>query len=205
MANGDKRICRFQHWEVGCCVNDHGIVTREQQVRNFVSAFVGAGFFGGTLWTSPSKARWLSTSLILGVLLAGMLFHSALPRVWRMAFGEWHIPRSIDDSDDFHNYVKSKIYRAKLWLSNEHTSWRSAVIAWVTSSVEHLMLLLQSLDEKGGLLRQLVLDPADPISIALRDLSQFILAPMDTSLKHLLLYFSTMGVPFITIVSQFAR
>ena len=41
------------------------------------------------------------------------MIHYLLPRVWRLAVGEWEIPRGVADTDDYHNMANSKVYRAK--------------------------------------------------------------------------------------------
>ena len=117
----------------------------------------------------PMKSRWLATSGCLSLLLAGMLFHEVFPRVWRLAFGEWHIPRALDDREDFHKLVRSKVHRAKLWLSGEHTCWRSAVIATCSVPAEHLLQELQMLDAKGGILRRIADDAMNPFRACNRE------------------------------------
>ena len=65
-GNGDISLPRCEHYEVGCCKDSNGVVTREQQVANYVGAVVGLGIFGGNSWLqAPSKARWLSSSATL--------------------------------------------------------------------------------------------------------------------------------------------
>ena len=77
--------------------------------------------------------------MCVSLLPAGMMCHDVLPRVWRLAFGEWHIPRDVDDGEDFHKLVRSKVHRAKLWHSGEHSCWRSAVISTCSVPAEHLL------------------------------------------------------------------
>ena len=85
-----------------------------------------------------------------------MILHNLLPRVWRLAFGEWEIPRSLrDSSDDFAKTVRSKVLRAKLWLSKEGISWWSLVLLITAGPAEHLMQEIQYADEKGIFLTNL--------------------------------------------------
>lgn len=76
--------------------------------------------------------------------------HDLLPRAWRKAFGEWHIDRAPSDSDDFHTQIRSKIYRAKLWLSHESTTWKSMVLSLCSGPVDQLLQRLQFIDAQGG-------------------------------------------------------
>ena len=118
-----------------------GNTTRTQQVANFCAAVVGVGMLGSTLTKSPMKSRWLSSSSTLAIVLFGFFTHNLLPRVWCKAFPDWHIPRNVDDSDDYHSYVRSKAYRAKLYLNGQHSRWKAAVISFATQSVDHLMMV----------------------------------------------------------------
>ena len=121
-----------------------------------IAAFVMLGIFGGMNNIIPQKSRWLSTAVCLAALLAGMMLHSILPRVWAKAFGEWHIPRAVGEEDDFHRMVRSKVYRAKLWLLSDSTKWRNLVYSLCSSPCDHLTLVLQHLEIDGGILLRLV-------------------------------------------------
>ena len=129
------------HYCNGCCIDlTTGRTTRKQQVSNFAAAILGSGLLGGLLFKGPSKARWLSSSITLAMVLAGFLFYEILPRSWALAWPQWHVSHGVDDSDDFHSYVKSKIYRAKLYLLHESSKWKAAVISFSTIPVDHLMM-----------------------------------------------------------------
>ena len=71
---------------------------------NSLQAIVDAGLIGGLNYMVPATSRWLSTDSCLWTLVAGMAIHALLPRVWRLAFGEWDIPRHLEDGD-FHQMV----------------------------------------------------------------------------------------------------
>lgn len=114
------------------------------------AALLNIGMFGGLGHVVPAKSRWLSTSSCLSTLLGGMLFHDLLPRVWRLAFGEWRIDRSLSESDDFHANIRSKVLRAKLWLSHEATTWKSMVFSLCAGPVDNLLQKLQLVDAAGG-------------------------------------------------------
>lgn len=114
------------------------------------AAILNIGMFGGMGHVVPAKSRWLSTSACLSRLLGGMLFHDLLPRAWRAAFGEWHIDRSLSEGDDYHAQIKSKVYRAKLWLSHDSTTWKSMVFSLCAGPVDNLLQKLQLVDAAGG-------------------------------------------------------
>ena len=79
-----------------------------------------------------------------------MSVHELLPRVWRLACGEWEIPRNPGDTDDDHKIVRSKAYWAKLYLNHPDTHWRGFVVSICAGPAEHLMQLLQLEDHRGG-------------------------------------------------------
>ncbi|CAK0907171.1 unnamed protein product, partial [Prorocentrum cordatum] len=60
MLNGDFRRAPVTHYCSGCCRNEDGVTTREQQVDNVVAAIAGAGLFGGAPRAAPAKSRRLS-------------------------------------------------------------------------------------------------------------------------------------------------
>jgi len=42
------------------------------------------------------------------VITLGLLVHNIVPRSWRLAFGEWTIPRGVNaEGDDYHKVVRS--------------------------------------------------------------------------------------------------
>ena len=161
MLNGDIREEIAVHFCSGCCQDADGRTTREAQVSNVMAAILDAGLLGGVGHVVPTKSLWLSTSLSLSMLLAGMVFHNILPRVWARAFAQWRLPRAVDDND-YHSIVMSKTYRAKLWLTHDDTRWRSLVLSLTTGPVDHLMQVLQLRDAKGGALLDVVAACADP-------------------------------------------
>ena len=79
-----------------------------------------------------------------------------LPRAWRLAFGEWNLPRQVGEPDDFHKMTRSKVYRAKLWLSHADTEWKAWVMSLCTEPVDHLMMVTQKIDAVGGILEELL-------------------------------------------------
>ncbi len=117
-----------------------GKTSRKTQVANFCAALIAIGIFGGVLTKDPSKSRWLSSSATLCMTLAGKFIHEILSRVWCRAFPQWHIGRELGDSDDYHAKIRSKAYRAKLFLTGEHAKWKYGVISFVTQTVDHLMM-----------------------------------------------------------------
>ena len=157
-VNGNKCSERPVHYCDGCCLDSSGTTTRVQQIENFRSALIGVGLVCRSLWVaSPSKSRWLSSSKTLSILIAGLLVHGLLANVWQVAFPSWHIERPVNDDEetDWHKMVRSKCWRAKLYLCGEHTAWRGTCISLATQPVDHLMQRLQALDEAGAALLDL--------------------------------------------------
>ena len=91
MMNGDWRLPCCTHYCNGCCRDERGVVTFEQQVDNIVAALIGVGLFGGVQHVVPAKSRWLSTAKCLATLTAGMLVHSVLPRAWSLVEAEHNV------------------------------------------------------------------------------------------------------------------
>ena len=116
MVNGDIRKARAEHWENNCCTDEHGQFNLDRCVDNYVSALIGIGIFGALCCLEPAKNRWLTCAECLALVVCGMMFHMFLPRVWRLAYGEYEVPVHVTDSDDFHKWVRSNIWRAKVWL-----------------------------------------------------------------------------------------
>ena len=143
-------------------MDEQGQTTRACQIDNFFAAVWSAGIIGGVLHLQAMKSRWLSTAMCLSMILGGFCFHEFLPRVWRLAFGEWQIPRAVGEADEFHTMVRSKVFRAKLWLTHEDTFWKSLVTSLVSGPVDHLMQVLQLLDAQGGILLKLLAPGTNP-------------------------------------------
>lgn len=162
ILNGTWSRPEVEHFCCGCCQATDMLSKREVQVNNVVGAILGAGICGGLNHTVPAKSRWLTTAGCLAHLCFGMQVHGILPRVWRLAFGEWSIPRAVDDPDDFHRVVRSKVYRAKLWLSHEDTAWKALTLSVCTAPSDHLMQQIQLSDAQGMSLRSLLAPVSNP-------------------------------------------
>ena len=201
--NGDKTLDTPWHWCNGCCIDPStGVTTRTQQVENFLAALACVGLFGGSLWAqAPSKARWLSSSTVLCVVVCGLLVHVLLRKVWEVAFPNWHVERpggQAEDSD-WHKMVRSKICRAKLYLCGERTTWKTACISVATQPVDHLMQRLQALDEAGSALMDLK-GCNNTISHRPRRLFDYATTLQEDPIKQLSEYFSGMGLDYLACV-----
>ncbi len=81
MANGNISYKQAQHYEDGCCVDAQGNHDRSISVSNFWAALHAVGLFGGSCFIERvAKSRWLSTSAVLTVIMAGFGIHMLLPR-----------------------------------------------------------------------------------------------------------------------------
>ena len=183
----------LEHWCNGCCKDDDGNVTRSQQVENCYAALVEAGLFGSVEKTKPHKARWLSTSTVLSMLLTGMLFHQILPRTWLFVFPfVMAVPRGIDD---FHLRLHSKIKRSSFWFGQERTVVSSALVCIISASLDHLLQVLQHEDTEGGVLRKICGVTTSPFHECQRSLSDLLQAPMRGPTEILFQHF---GVDAVT-------
>ena len=100
-------------------------------------------------------------------MAAAILVHNILPRVWRIAYGQYEMPRGLD-SEDFHAYTRAKAYRAKLWLNHGDTSWKSYIVVVCSGPANHLLQQVQHLDAAGGALQELASSKANPFLQCLR-------------------------------------
>ena len=103
MVNGNLRLRKPQHYEIGCCVDAGGTISRKTQVDNVFAAVVGAGIFGGVNHVTLAKSRWLSCSICLAFHLAGMLTNFLLPQAWELAFPDG---------------IPSRTARSKTWTTS---------------------------------------------------------------------------------------
>ena len=158
----------------GCCVNEVGDFDRALCVRNFFHATIACGILGGLCNIVPAKSRWLSCSVAMAMVSAGVLLFSLLPRAWRLAFGEWSIPRGLE-GDDYHIMVRSKAYRAKLWFCQADMAFKTIMYLVLAAPAEQLLQKIQSFDARGSILKDLAVDATNPILICCKKYMQFIL------------------------------
>ena len=178
MVNTNIMVPRLGHRCMGCCTNAVGETSREVQVENVCASILGAGLLGGVNHAVPAKSRWQSMAFTLAMVAFGMVCHAILPRCWRLAFGEFEIPRPIDvngRADDFHMMVRSKIRRSGFWLNHDDTTWSSLVLLLCSVPLDHLMRGVQHLDEKGNALANLLEPATNPFLKCTRSLATMIL------------------------------
>ena len=202
-VNGNKALDAPWHWCNGCCTDpETGLTTRERQVENFLAALVAVGFFSGSLWAAaPSKARWLSSSSFLCVVVCGLLVHGLLRKAWEVAFPIWNIEQPLGHAEetDFHKMVRSKCFRAKLYLCQENTPWKAVCISVASLPVDHLMQRLQALDEAGDALMDLR-GFNNTINLCLGCLFDYGTTLRADPMKKLSPYFSGRGVEYLACV-----
>jgi len=186
MINGDIRARNPQHWCSGCCVDSEGNSSREVSVDRSYAAIVGSGMFGGLGNTDPAKNKMWSVHFAFATILLGMLFNMLAPQVWERVFGgsnKWEdIKKGKGGADeDFHILVRSKIYRALLFLTRDMTQTVVCAVTLVTAPLNHLAQRLQHLDVVGGILRE-IKSPRNPFDVCIRTLVDMLLKPMLTVL-----------------------
>lgn len=91
-----------------------------------------------------------------------MLLHRILPRVWERAYPKWEIPAELGDTDDFHRLMRAKVWRSKVWLSHPDSCMRSLALCVTSVPADHLLMLLQRMDEEGGALFNIT-HPSDSV------------------------------------------
>ena len=203
MVNGDTTSGRCQHFENGCCVTESGEpATREVIVENFITACVEAGFFGHRDSRAPAKNRWLTTAACLGLISLGMIVHRILPRVWMLTFPKYEIPRGQTDVDDFHRLIRAKIWRAKIWLDHPDACMRSLVTCITSAPVEHLLMVLQRIDDQGGAILQLTHPKDSPVLDCLGQIARHLLEPREGPLSVPLHHYLARGVDAAVVCMQ---
>ena len=143
MLNGDITSEVTQHYEVGCCVNEHKVHTREITIDNVMAAIVQSGMFGDVEKTKPKKARWLSTSLVLAIIVLGNLFHRFVPRVWVLAFPTVPRPAGLTD---FHLVLHCKTKRVSEWFKEERMPVSTALVSIISGPADHCNQRVQHMD-----------------------------------------------------------
>ena len=208
MVNADIRRPKAAHYCNGkCCIEKPGTPLRTTHVSNYVAALLYSGIFGGLGAGGVAASRWLSTAQAMGFTLCGVLFHALLPRAWRLAFGEWEVPRGPDVLDDYSKMVRSKAYRAKLWLSAEYNDLKQGTFCFCAAPGEHLMQSIQMLDAAGGVLRH-VTQPwslSNPILLCIVQYTLMLISPMTSSLAVLVYHFSTKGLAYVALLMKNVR
>ena len=197
-CNGNIMRRRCQHYCNGCCLDEYGVYSRRLAVNNFTAAFVSAGIFTN-LSTHAMKSRWLSSSGALAMLLCGMLLHGVLPRAWDIAWPKWHIDRCDADNDDFHRLVRSKVYRAKLWMCADNAVVKHLGLSIGISVADHCLQRLQHLDAKGGLLEKIASRSGCPLRACFSSCQQFLTSPLDTSAVMLKRLFENLGSDVVNV------
>jgi len=195
-CNPQSRTCA--HFETGCCQGLDGTFSRNVGVRNFFTALVMVGIFGGVYSGTPSISRWMSSSQLLCFISAGWSIFAILPRAFALAFSTWEVPRSMQDTDDFHFVVRSKVYRSKLFLLNAAAQDTGLIFCWVATPAEHCMQVIQRRDHQGGILRDMCDPSKNHYSICIRQYSLMVSDPMSTNIATLVRLKEHEGPPAIT-------
>jgi len=201
MCNGNLCIGKCSHYCQGCCVDEHGVTQRDIQVTNFFSAVVAVGLFGGLNSSTPATSRWLSTAIVLALVLAGCTVFGLLPRAWRLAFGEWTIPRGVPDND-FHRMIRSKCYRVSLWFQSDEMQSMLITFVVASSPAEHLLQRIQWLDARGAILRDLVGASTTPFRSAMLMYAKLMTSPLDTGARLLFQHSQAKGCEVVDIAFQ---
>ena len=175
-CNGDIRRRRCQHYCNGCCLAEDGVFCRKVAVGNYVSALSTAGVYSNSC-THAMKSRWQATTGALAMLLTGMLLHSVLPRTWHLAWPKWHIDRNDADNDDDHRMVRSKVYRAKLWMCSDNTVVKCLGLSIGISAGDRCLQRLQHLDAEGGLLKNVAAQIDCPLRACFSSCQLFLTSP----------------------------
>ena len=196
--NGDLRIPVISHYEDGCCLDEAGVICRSVQETNIsacVMLLLGQLFAG----EKPALNRWMSTSKMLAYILAGVMAHRLLPRLWRLAFGEPEVP--VGPADSWHVYVKSKVRRVCIWFQIDSTEAEVVIFTQASGPIDHLLLELQQLDAAGGTLRQLFFDRTNPIWKCMCAFSDMVVNPAGDC-KSLWFHYLPRGLEFCHQLSR---
>ena len=176
--------------------------TREQIVDDFVSACIEAGLFGHRTAVVPAKSRWLTCAECLTLISFGMLAHRLLPRVWILTFPQYEVPRNPGDVDDYHRLMRAKNWRAKVWLEHPDSCMRSLAISVASSPADHLLMVLQRVDEEGGSIFRVTDPERSPLVETLQAFARFVLSPRESPLGVLLHHFEERSLDSAVVCMQ---
>ena len=130
------------------------------------------------------------------------MFHRILPRVWARAFPKWEIPANPGDAHDFHRLMKAKVWRAKVWLSHPDSTMRALAVSVTSAPADHLLMVMQRLDEEGGSLFKMVHPSESPAVECLKQLGRNVLSPQNGPHSALLHHFQSQGDDTAAVCQQ---
>ncbi len=85
--------------------------------------------------------------------------------------------------DDFAAVLKAKSLRVTLWFMDDMTRFNIFVFIVASGPAEHLLQLIQRLDARGAVLRDICFVAANPFSEALRTYTAMLLCPMASGVQ----------------------
>ncbi len=162
--NGDSRRSVVSHVCSGCCSS------REEAVDNVHTALLECDVLCGK-GGLPSAHRRGSVATSNSQITLGVLLHKVLPRVWRLAFPDYH-SGAVDPAEqieneadeDFKTNMKNKVYRCGKFLSER--SSRACTMSFVTEPIDWLWHRLQHLDETSSSLSDIACSERNPFNKA---------------------------------------
>lgn len=172
--NGNPRSKRLMHYETGCC-------TSERAAKDGVfAAIVQGGLLGGFSQTTPSKARWGSTTEALGEQAAGVMIHNILPQAFKMAFPKYETMGGCDDehSEDYRRYLRAKTFRATKVLNDDMKMMTYAARSWFAEPIDYLWMRLQWLDGRPSGMMDLQHERLNPFAKCQGDFAEYLLTPI---------------------------
>ena len=199
-ANGKISRPRVQHLCNGCCQDSDGCTSTEVCVENTFTAISSTGIFGGIVNDQPAKSRWLTASHVLCLIVLGTLLFRILPRAWCLAFAAWHIPEGL--IDDHSKMVRSKAYRVKLWFMSDTMPCLTALYCIICGPAEHMLQTLQSLDARGGLLRDIAGCKSNIFFICRQSYAEMLRSPLTTALRVVIQHFKDDGPDVVSAIFQ---
>ena len=113
VLNGDWREPVLQHYCRGCCR------TREETCKKVYATIIGLGLLTTSSSNDPVPHRWMTCTESFAEQNVGKVVHANLPRTVARAFADSKPFKgsSGDQQDDFHKYLRSKVWRSKLTLN----------------------------------------------------------------------------------------
>ena len=136
----------------------------------FVAVVVSCGLLVGTGVGLPAKNKWLTMSSSLGPITAGYMHHDILGRVMERAFAGWHDALPLEGSDGYRAMCRNKAWRCKCVTNDGDKRTSQMITNFASIPLDHLIMRLQWLDERGDILLDIGNDASCPIRQAQTEL-----------------------------------
>lgn len=166
--NGPWCSDQFQHWCSGCC-------SSAQEARDKTYGLLSeAGILMEDETKTPCLDNWETAGRCSSRFSFGVLCCSCLPRCVAVAFESWQsstAPASNgNDDNDERKKIQKKAWRTRCVLASQTRQADIVLMNFLGMPLEHLVVQLDSNDEKGHAITDMLLPDTSPITSAMSEI-----------------------------------